>query len=221
MQSRYIVQARALEERKRFSMRGGPGRCALLILVGFPALAQKDGPQEVQRQRQAIVNALLTSERQEKVSQQRWICMNGREPSSVKEARDMGFDSTPDAFDSCIAALQRSGRDRKLGDPYARLLSETGGNTELSKTLPKAVGASVLSGNGKVSIGNGKAITTTASIAFDAGFTVAHTERAAPKQGMDPQKLKAIAAACLHNDTDAGTCFSVGYVYGAQAFNAR
>ena len=30
-----------------------------------------------------------------------------------------------------------------------------------------------------------------------------------------------VAAACLANDKDAGTCFSIGYIYGAQAFNAK
>ena len=192
-----------------------------LILGGSTVLAQRDVPQEIQRQRQAIVDAMLTTERQEKVAEQRWICMNGRELSSVKEARDMGFHFTPDAFDSCMAALQRSAKEHKLGDPYARLLSETGGNAELSQTLAKAIGASVLSGNGKASIGNGKAITASASIAFDAGFSVAYGEGAAAKQGTDPQKLKSVAEACLSNAQDAGTCFSVGYVYGAQAFNAR
>jgi hypothetical protein len=191
------------------------------LLVGGPVFAQKDSPQEIQRQRQAIVTAMLTTERQEKVFQQRWICINGWEPSRVTEARTMGFDSTPDAFDSCVAALQRSAKDRRFGDVYARLLSETGGNAQRVETLPKAIGASVLSGDGKVSIGNGKAIVVTASMAFDAGFAVAYTEGAATKQGMDAQKLKAIAEACLGNSKDAGTCFSVGYVYGAQAFNAR
>ena len=202
-------------------MRGGPGFCALLILLGCRAFAQKESPQEIQRQRQAIVTTMLTTERQENVFQQRWVCINGREPSRVAEARAGGFDFTPDAFDSCMAALQRSAKDRRLGDVYARLLSETGGNAERLETLPKAIGASVLSGDGKVFIGNDKAITASASIAFDAGFAVAYTERAATKQGMDARKLKAIAEACLDNDKDAGTCFSVGYVYGAQAFNAR
>jgi hypothetical protein len=202
-------------------MRNGLVFCALLMFMGSPVFAQRDSPQEIQRRRQEIVTAMLTTEPQEKVRQQRWICINGWEPSSVREARAMGFDFTPDASDSCIAALQRSAKDHKLGDAYAKLLSETGGNAERLETLPKAIGAAVLSGNGKVSIGNGKAITATASIAFDAGFSAAYTEAAPPKQGMDPQQLKAIAEACLSNDKDAGTCFSVGYVYGAQAFNAR
>jgi hypothetical protein len=43
----------------------------------------------------------------------------------------------------------------------------------------------------------------------------------APSKGGDPQKLKSLAESCLAGEKDAGTCFSVGYVYGSQAFNAR
>jgi hypothetical protein len=136
-------------------------------------------------------------------------------------ARGEGFDFTPDASDGCLAALQRMAKDGKLGDAYQKLLAQNGGNAELSPKLPRAIGASVLSGNGAVSIGNGKAISATSCIAFDAGFTVAYTEGAAKKQAASAQKLKVITEACLSNDKDAGTCFSVGWLYGSQAFNAR
>lgn len=201
-------------------MRNGKILFALWTLLSCPAFSQKYSPQEIQRQRQAIVTALLTTERQEQVSQQRWICINGREPSSVREARAMGFDSTPDASDSCIATLQRSAKDGVLIDVYKKFLAQTGGSPELSNKFPKAIGGAVLSGDGRVSIGNGQGIRVNASLAFDAGFTVAYTEAAA-KKNVDPEKLKAVAESCLGDDKDAGTCFSVGYVYGAQAFNAR
>lgn len=194
---------------------------ALLISIARPVFAQTDNSGEIQRQRQELVTALLTTDRPESVERQRWVCFNGNEPSLVKETRKEGFDFTPDASDSCVAALQRMAKDGKLGDTYRKLLAQTGGNVELSPKLPRAIGAAVLSGNGDVSIGNGKAVTATSSIAFDAGFTVAYTEGAAKKQATSPQKLKAITEACLSNDKDAETCFSVGYLYGAQAFNAR
>jgi hypothetical protein len=79
----------------------------------------------------------------------------------------------------------------------------------------------VLSGNGQVLVGNGKAATITLELAFDAGFTVAFTEVATSKQGLDPEKLKAVAEACFSALKDARTCFSVGYVYRAQAVSAR
>ena len=173
-----------------------------------------------QQQREEIVKAILTTERPEKVSQQRWICINGNEPSRVKEARATGFDSTPDASDSCVAALQRHAKDKKLGEPYRKLLTQLGGNIGLAETIPKAIGASTLSGDGTVSIGNGKAITATPPMAFDAGFTVAYTS-AAPNKPADPEKLKSLTESCLAGEKDAGTCFSVGYVLGTQAFNAR
>lgn len=186
-----------------------------MFLAGL-CLAQED----IQQQRQVILTGLLTADPQDAATQQRWVCINGNEPSRVKEARAMGFDFTPDASDSCVAALTRSAKDRILSEPYKKLLAKTGGNVELSETLPKAIGAAVLDGKGKVSIGNGKAIIATAPIAFDAGFTVAYIS-AAPNKAGDPQKLKSIAESCLAGGRDAGTCFSIGYVYGAQAFNAR
>jgi hypothetical protein len=186
------------------------------VLLSGLCIAQQD----IQHQRQEILTALLTGNRPEKASQQRWICFNGNEPSSVKEARGMGFDFTPDASDSCLAALQRAAKERSLSEPYKKLLVQAGGNVALSETLPKAIGASVLNEKSKVSIGNGKAIVLTAPMAFDAGFTVAYMS-ASPNKGGDPQKLKSLAESCLAGGKDAGTCFSVGYVYGAQAFNAR
>jgi hypothetical protein len=185
----------------------------LLSGLGF---AQED----VQHQRHEILKALLTGDRPEKASQQRLICINGDALSSVREARTMGFDFIPDASDSCLAALQRAAKDHTLTDPYRKLLAQTGGDAELSETLPKAIGASALNDKAKVSIGNGKAIVLTAPMAFDAGFTVAYTS-AAPNKSGDPEKLKSLAESCLASEKDAGTCFSVGSVYGAQAFNAR
>jgi hypothetical protein len=92
-----------------------------------------------------------------------------------------------------------------------------GGSTDGPERLPKAIGAAVTNGTGKVAIGNGKAATVTPALAFDAGFTVAYSDRAATKGTADPGQLKALAEACLEQHQAAGTCFSVGYVYGVQA----
>lgn len=230
MQARYIVRRWELphgeragyRHRRHFASRRNANVVfLLLIFIAHPIFAQRGSPQEIQRQRQEIVTAILTTDRPESVERQRLACISGREPSSVKEARAGGMDFTPDASDSCLAALQRAATDGRVGDAYKKLLARTGGDTEFAEKLPKAIGASVLSGNGKVGIGNGKAITATAPIAFDAGFTVAYIDGAAKKQGIDSLKLRTIAEACLSNDKDPGTCFSVGYVYGTQAFNAR
>jgi hypothetical protein len=190
-------------------------RCLVALILVAPAFAQN-----VQQQRTEIITALLTTDRPEKAVQQRWICFNGGEPSSVAEARNGGMDFTPDPADSCVAALQRSAKDNNLSVTYKRLLAETGGNAAMADTLPKAIGASVLSGDGKVPIGNGKAVTVNPPMAFDAGFTVAYSEGATKKQA-DPEKLKQVADACLNSQKDVATCFSVGYVYGTLAFSAQ
>ena len=208
----------ALKSNARASRATRTASRVILTAVLLPGLCSAQ--EKIQHQRQEILTGLLTGNRPEKASQQRWICFNGDEPSRVKEARGMGFDFTPDASDSCLAALQRAAKDRSLSEPYKKLLVQAGGDIAVSETLPKAIGASVLNEKSKVSIGNGKAIVPTAPMAFDAGFTVAYMS-ASPNKGGDPQKLKSLAESCLAGGKDTGTCFSVGYVYGAQAFNAR
>ncbi len=198
----------------------GANRLMHLLLAGTLLSGACVAQQEIRQQRQELVTAMLTTDRPEKASQQRWICINGNEPSSVNEMRAIGFDFIPDASDSCVAALRRQAQDHKLSEPYKKLLSELAGNVDLAETLPKAIGASTLNGDGKVSIGNGKAITATSPMAFDAGFTVAYSAAAPIKPG-DSQKLRLLAESCLAGQKDAGTCFSVGYVYGTQAFNAK
>jgi len=192
------------------------------LLLPAPAFAM-DGasPEEVLRQRQEIIEGMLTTDRRESIAKTRWLCMNGQEWGSVRDARAEGIDFTPDASDECVAALQRDAKDGQMSYIYQKLVTSLGGNPASSHTLPKAIGNTVLSGDGKVPIGNGLAATVTPQIAFDAGFTVAFNESAAKKNGGDPQKLKAAVEDCMDAKQDAGTCFSVGYVYGAQAVSAQ
>ena len=190
---------------------------SLVAILVSPALAQQSPSQDIQRQRQEIVEAILTSDDQHTVEKERWLCINRLEPSRVTEARASGFNFTPDAFDSCLAALERNAGDKQLTEIYQKLLLHLGGTADGYQTFPKAVGAAVLSGNGKVIIGNGLSATITPQLAFDAGFTVAYEGAAAKREGVDMQKLKAVAENCLNVQGDAGTCFSVGYVYGSQA----
>ena len=195
-----------------------------LMLNSAPAQPQppnSEDQRDIARQRQDIIDAILTSDRPESVASIRWVCMSGDEPGSVREARaGGGFDFTPDAFDSCLAALWRKGKDHALLEAYKKLAVTLQGNPDNSDRLPRAIGASVLSGDGKVSIGNGKGIVVDAALAFDAGFTVAYMN-AAPKKESDLPKVKAFAELCLDQKKDAATCFSVGYTLGTQAVNAR
>jgi hypothetical protein len=192
----------------------------ITLLLAAPAFAQTGATPDILHQRQQLIYAILTTDDQHAVDKQRWICINGQEPARVKDARAGGFAFTPDASDSCVAALQRSAKDSLLFGIYKRLLAGIGGDSSISQNFPKAIGSAVLSGNGQVPIGNGNAAKITPQMAFDAGFTVAYTDGAARKQG-DPQKLKTLAEDCLNAQGDAGTCFSVGFVYGSQAFNAQ
>jgi hypothetical protein len=193
---------------------------ASLILglsLSLPALAQTHA---VDDQRQDIIKGILTTDRPALVERKRQVCLNGQEPARVKEARSSGMDFTPDAVDSCVAALQRSARDNQLAVIYQKLVNGLGGDSSAYQTLPKAIGAAVLSGDGKVPIGNGLAAPVSPELAFDAGFVVAYTDRAAKKEA-DPLKLRALAETCLNARGDPGTCFSAGYVYGSQWVNAR
>jgi hypothetical protein len=145
-------------------------------------------------------------------------CARGGEPARVAESRSQGAHFTPDAADGCVTALARTARDGRLPELYRKFLTEMGGSVGGSERWPRAIGAAVLNGNGKVAIGNSKAAEVTPALAFDAGFTVAYQEGSASKVvTTDTQQLKVIAEACLGQHQDAGTCFSAGYVYGARA----
>jgi hypothetical protein len=187
---------------------------AALAISGL--LAQKDSPEEIAAQRKEILEMMM-KDTADSVGVKRWVCAMGKEPESVKEARAGGFDFTPDASDGCVTALVRTAQVGDLVQMYSKLAKAVGGTGEDYKTLPRAIGSAALANRDSVAVGGGKGAQVTPSLAFDAGFTVAYTERVPDKGITDAQKLKAITEACLGGSQDAGTCFSVGYVYGAHA----
>jgi hypothetical protein len=194
---------------------------AAFIVLGGSAMGWAASPTEIAAHRQQILDDMLTAEYDPSLIQGlRRLCAVGGEPASVAESRKEGAYFTPDAVDSCVAALVRTAHDHRLPDLYRMLVGELGGSADHDK-LPHAIGATVLHGSAKVAIGNNKAATVTPALAFDAGFTVAYQEGAANRGTADAQQLKTVAEACLDQSQDAGTCFSVGYVYGSRAFNAR
>jgi len=196
------------------------GLILALLAAALSPQAQNQVSQKTLSDRQYIIHAMLTTDRRESVAKTRLLCMEGEEWDSVREARSEGQDFTPDASDECIAALQRDAKDGQMIYIYQKLVTRLGGNPAVAYTLPRAIGNSVLSGDGKVPIGNKLVATVTPQIALDAGFTVAVMDNAARK-AMAPDKLKAAAEDCLAGKDDAGTCFSIGYIYGTQAVTAR
>jgi hypothetical protein len=196
----------------------------LLALAGAPAALAASPPNtaDVAAHRQEILDDMLTDEYQPAlIANLRRSCALGEEPGSVAESRAGGAYFTPDAADGCVTALVRTGHDRRLPELYRQLLGELGGSVDGYERLPRAIGAAVLTGSvAKVAIGNSKVATVTPALAFDAGFTVAYLEHAINKAAVNLQQLRTVAEACLGQHQDAGTCFSVGYVFGARAFSA-
>jgi len=199
-------------------------RAFTLLLIGYASVASAAGAadqKEIARQRQETLDAILSSDESEVVARRRWTCFNGREPARVRQAWAEGWDFTPEAFDSCVAALRRKGKDHALLDAYKKLTANLGGNVGTYEKLPKAIGSAVLGGDGTVALGNGRGVKVDSALAFDAGFTVAYTVGAAKKEGLDSQKLRLFAQDCLDQKNDAATCFSAGYSLGAEAISAR
>jgi hypothetical protein len=166
------------------------------------------------------LNKLLT----EATDDTRKTCASGQAPEwvSAKRARYGTTERFADASDMCVATLRGIARDQRLLGYYRDLLAAMSGNPTLYAGFPRSIGAAVLNGTGKVSIGNGKAAVVTPALAFDAGFTVAYQEGNGSKApNADAAQIKVLAESCLGQHEDAGTCFSAGYVYGARAFNAR
>lgn len=195
----------------------------VLVSLACPPPGSAASPEEIATRRQEVLRNMLTEEYQPSlIAGLRWVCAMGRQPASVAGDRANGTYFTPDAGDSCVTALVRTARDNRLPELYGKLATEMGGNAAGSETLPRVIGAAVLSGDGKAPIGNGRVAVVTPALAFDAGFTVAYQEGTASKPvTVDAGKLKILAEACLGQHQDAGTCFSAGYVDGARAFKAQ
>jgi hypothetical protein len=149
----------------------------------------------------------------------RWVCAMGDEPAGVIDFRHSGIPS-PDASDSCVNALIRTAHDHKLPDFYKELLTELKFPVEGYEKLPHLIGGVVLSGGKEVSLGGGNGLHVTSPIAFDAGFATAYLEGASRREGVDAQQLKKVTESCLAKGEDPKTCFSVGYVFGAEALSA-
>lgn len=196
---------------------------AVLVGAGRAWAASPPGPADIAAHRQEILKEMLTDKYQPAlIAGLRRVCALGGEPASVATDRREGAYFTPDATDSCVTALTRTARDGRLPELYGKLVAEWGGDGTGYERLPRAIGAAVLNGNGKVAIGNSKVAVVTPALAFDAGFVVAYQEGSASKAPVtDSRQIKSLAAACLDQQQDAGTCFSAGYIYGAGAFRAR
>lgn len=196
---------------------------AVFVPAHAGAAAGATSPAQIAAQRQKILSDMLTDEYQPSlIAGLRRTCAMGGEPASVAESRAGGAYFTPDAADRCVTALVRTAHDGRLPELYRSLLAELGGSAEGYQRLPSVIGASVLKDVTKVAIGNGKAMVVTPALALDAGFAAAELEGAARKVGTaDARQMKTLAEACLGQKEDAGTCYSVGYMYGAQAFRTR
>jgi hypothetical protein len=203
----------------------------MVVLFALAALAGADealaaetarSPAQIAARRQESLDQLLSADFEPAlIANLRQSCALGGEPARVAESRAGGAYFTPDAADGCVTALVRTARDGRLPDFYRKLLMDLGGSAEGYERWPRVIGATVLNGAVKVAIGNNKAAEVKPSIALDAGFTVAYQDGGASKApSADARQLKAIAEACLAQRQDAGTCFSAGYMYGAQAFRA-
>jgi hypothetical protein len=147
------------------------------------------------------------------------MCAAGSAPGWVAEKRARYGARVPfaDAPDLCVATLEGLASSRSLFGFYRELLISLGGDAGTYSTFPQRIAASVLKDTQKVPIGNGKVATITPALAFDAGFTVGYQDKATDKSTTDPAKLKAGADKCLRQQSDDGTCFSIGYVYGGHA----
>lgn len=156
------------------------------------------------------VNGILTTALSSAVAAERLTCMFGEEPDRVTAGRKAGK-QMPDAADTCVAVLIRTAREGRLVDLYRTVLTQLGGRADGYEKLPAAIAAAVMDGDGKVSLGNGKAADVPPPLAFDAGFTFAYQRGDRRAGNTDPVQLKALTEACLAVKKDAATCFSAGY----------
>lgn len=161
----------------------------------------------------------------EDLAAQRRSCALGEAPGWVRAKRVKYGEgaSIPDAATMCVALMAGDARDGHITLLYRKLLGDLGGDVIHADSWPRAIGAAVLSNKTDIEIGNRKTIEVKPALAFDAGFTVAFQDGRAGKaqQATDPAQVAKVAEACLGEGQDAGTCFSVGYVYGTAAVSGQ
>jgi hypothetical protein len=205
----------------RFSFTVGVTALALFAFGLAPvAGAASHNPADVSQSRRQLLETIQTGKDAPWFyPATREACAVGHEPANVAKDRGEGADFTPDASDECVAVLIGIARTGGLNTLYQKLLTQAGGSAQAVPQFAHAVGAAVLKGSTQVPIGNGKAAQVSASLSFDAGFTAAYQDgQAARAPDTSAAQLKPIAEACLNKQQDAGTCFSVGYVYGMKAY---
>lgn len=199
--------------------RGSVAMLVLAALIATGAAAQTHSPEEIAAHRREILDSFFAPDGADSAMRERRLCFLGKQPEKVAKDRAEGAYFMPDPADTCVAVLTRAGLDRQLISPYSELVESIGGDMAIVGTLPQAMGAATMAGQSTVPIGNGKGARVDAAIAFDAGFTVAFQEKAAtPAGGVNDAQLKAVTAACLGTRQDGSTCYSVGYLQGARAY---
>ena len=157
----------------------------------------------------------------EDIATTRKMCALGQAPGWVSAKRARYGSAVPfaDASDMCVGVLGSIAERGHLSDLYREFLITMGGDAAAYERWPRVIGNAVLNDATKVAIGKNKVADVTPALAFDAGFTVAYEDgKAAKDQTADAAALKALTEACLGQHQDAGTCFSVGYVYGVHAY---
>lgn len=200
--------------------RGSIGIQAAAAALLVPLAVHAQTPRAVSEERAGVLEALLLREPVSSAVDLRRDCAAGGAPRSVARSRAIGVTASPDAADGCAVALVRLGREGRLLEFYRDLQREVGGGGTAHEQLPAAIASALLKAKvDLVAVGNDRAAKISASLAFDAGFTVAYgkAERvstAMPSLG----DLKPIAERCLAKaEGNLGLCYSTGYVYGARA----
>lgn len=184
------------------------------------AIAFERSPEEIRQQRQAGIDSILSDDSEADVAIDRSNCMAGEMPRIVHRVRENGGEISPDAADQCVAALMRIGAEGNLLKPYEKLVADGHGDSAVTPNLPNAIGGAVVErASNRVSIGNDRAMSIDAAIAFDAGFTAAYLkgERSA---GATPDiaTLKVLSETCLDRTQDnLGLCYATGYAHGVRA----
>ena len=194
------------------------------IAAGGCASAFERSAEEIQEQRQAIIDGILTTDSAADVAIDRNNCMAGAMPKIIRRVRLHDGGISANAADQCVAALMRIGKENALLVPYEKMVADGGGDRAAIANLPGLIGGAVVDqAADKVSIGNGRAIVLDAAIIFDAGFSAAYLKGETSSPGMpDLATLKSITEGCLDRKEDRlGLCYAAGYAHAVRALQGE
>lgn len=176
-------------------------------------------PEEIQRGRQKSLEALMTGDG----AGARWTrvaCADADMVASKVKSYAEGNVLMPEAVEECLTAMTRHARDGQILGLHYDIMRRLKDDPAGYEAMPQRIADAIQAGSTMLPVGQGVSLPITSGLALDTGFMSAWTSQGAGVPGTvsDPARIRAATETCLTQHGDNKTCFTVGYVQGAMAY---